>query len=70
VFADSVRQCADIALKALKAGEDREEIINSLADVLVKGSTLTKEDYLASSPYFRTLLIEGSRQHFKKKNML
>jgi glyoxylase-like metal-dependent hydrolase (beta-lactamase superfamily II) len=35
MFADSVRQCADIALKALKAGEDREEIINSLADVLV-----------------------------------
>jgi glyoxylase-like metal-dependent hydrolase (beta-lactamase superfamily II) len=69
MFADSVRQCADIALKALKAGEDREEIINSLADVLVKGSTLTKEDYLASSPYFRTLMIEGYRQYFKKKNM-
>jgi glyoxylase-like metal-dependent hydrolase (beta-lactamase superfamily II) len=70
MFADNVRQCADITLKALKAGEDREEIINSLADVLVKGSTLTKEDYLASSPYFRALMIEGCRQYFKKQNMV
>jgi hypothetical protein len=69
MFTDNVRQCADIALKALKAGEDREEIVNSLADVLVKGSTLTKEDYLTSSPYFRVLMIEGYRQYFKKKNM-
>ena len=52
MFADNARQCADIVLKALKAGEDWEEIANSLADVLVKGSTLTKEDYLTSSPYF------------------
>ena len=70
MFADNVRQCADIALKALKAGADREEIINSVADVLVKGSTLTREDYLASSPYFRTLMIEGCRQYFEKKNMV
>jgi len=70
MFADNARQCADIALKALKAGEDREKIANSLADVLVKGSTMTKEDYLASSPYFRTLMIEGYRQYFKKKNMI
>jgi glyoxylase-like metal-dependent hydrolase (beta-lactamase superfamily II) len=70
MFADNARQCADIALKALKAGEDWEKIANSLADVLVKGSTLTKEDYLASSPYFRTIMIEGYRQYFKKKNMI
>jgi glyoxylase-like metal-dependent hydrolase (beta-lactamase superfamily II) len=70
MFADNVRQCADIALNALKAGADREEIVNSLADVLVKGSTLTREDYLASSPYFRTLMIEGCRQYFEKKNMV
>ena len=69
-FSDNARQCADIALKALKAGEDREEIANSLAYVLVKGSMLTKEDYLASSPYFRTLMIEGYRQYFKKKNRI
>jgi glyoxylase-like metal-dependent hydrolase (beta-lactamase superfamily II) len=70
MFADNVRQCTDIALKALKAGEDREEIVNSVADVLVKDSTLTREDYLASSPYFRTLMIEGCRQYFEKKNMV
>jgi glyoxylase-like metal-dependent hydrolase (beta-lactamase superfamily II) len=67
MFADNLRQCTDIALKALKAGKDRKEIANNLADVLVKGSKLTKEDYFASSPYFRMLMIEGYRQYFKKK---
>jgi glyoxylase-like metal-dependent hydrolase (beta-lactamase superfamily II) len=66
-FADNARQCTDIVLKALKMGEDREVIANSLADVLVKGSTLTKEDYLASSPYFISVTVEGYRQYFKKK---
>ena len=70
MFANNARQCADIALKALKAGEPQEEIVNRLAGILVKGSTLTKEDYLASSLYFRTLMIEGYRQYFKKKNMI
>jgi glyoxylase-like metal-dependent hydrolase (beta-lactamase superfamily II) len=69
MFADNTRQCTDIAIKALKAGKDGEEIAKNLADVLVKGSTLTKEDYLASSPYFRMLMIEGYRQYFKK-NMI
>ena len=68
--ANDERQCADIALKSLKAGEDREEMANSLADVLVKGSTLTKEDYLASSPYFISLMVGGYRHYFKKKNMI
>ena len=68
--ANDERQCADIALKALKAGEDREEMANSLVDVLVKDSTLTKEDYLASSPYFISLMVGGYRQYFKKKNMI
>jgi glyoxylase-like metal-dependent hydrolase (beta-lactamase superfamily II) len=64
------RQCVDIALKALKAGKGREEMANSLADVLAKDSTLTKEDYLASSPYFISLMVGGYRQYFKKKNMI
>ena len=68
--ANDERQCADIALKALRAGEDREEMANSLADVLVKDSTLTREDYLASSPYFKSLMVGGYRQYFKKKNMI
>jgi glyoxylase-like metal-dependent hydrolase (beta-lactamase superfamily II) len=61
------RQCTDIALKALKAGKDRQEIANSLADVLVKGSKLTREDYLVSSPHFIPATVEGYRQYFKKK---
>ena len=68
VFADKVRQCADIILKAPKGGKNQEEIVNRMADVLVKGSTMTKEDYLAFSPYFKTIMIEGCRQHLKKKN--
>ena len=68
--ANDERQCADIALNALKAGEDREAMANRLADVLIKGSALTKEDYLASSPYFISLMVGGYRQYFKKKNMI
>ena len=64
------RRCADIALKALKAGEDRQEMANSLADILIKDSTLTKEDYLASSPYFKSLMVGGYRQYFKNENMI
>ncbi|MGD8766057.1 MAG: hypothetical protein PVG87_27370, partial [Desulfobacteraceae bacterium] len=66
ILADNNRLCADIALKALKAGKDLEEIANSLADVLVKGSRLTREDFLASAPYFIPATIEGYRQYFEK----
>jgi glyoxylase-like metal-dependent hydrolase (beta-lactamase superfamily II) len=65
MFADNARQCTDIALKALKAGVNREELVNRLADALVKYSPLTKDDYLASSPYFRKLMVEGC-QYLKK----
>ncbi len=64
------QQCADIALKAMKAGADRDEMAISLADVLVKESTLTKKAYLASSPYFKSLIVGGYRHYFKKKNMI
>ena len=66
MFTDNVRQCTNIALKALQAGENREELVNRLADALVKGSRLTKDDYLTSSPYFRALIVEGFRQYLKK----
>jgi hypothetical protein len=66
IFADNNRQCTDIALKALKAGKDLEEIANNLADVLVKDSRLTREDFLASAPYFIPATIEGYRQYFEK----
>ncbi len=64
------QQCADIALKTMKAGADRDEMAISLADVLVKESTLTKKAYLASSPYFKSLIVGGYRHYFKKKNMI
>jgi len=68
--ANDEQQCADIALKAMKASENREEMAISLADVLVKDSTMTKKAYLASSPYFKSLMVGGYRQYFKKKNMI
>jgi glyoxylase-like metal-dependent hydrolase (beta-lactamase superfamily II) len=66
-IADNSRRCNDIALKALKAGKDQKELAHSLADVLVKGSKLTREDYLASLPHFTQTSVEGYRQYFKKK---
>jgi len=66
-FADNTRQCADIAFKALKAGKNREEIAKFLADVLVRGTPLTREEYLASLPFFISAAVEGYRQYFKKK---
>jgi glyoxylase-like metal-dependent hydrolase (beta-lactamase superfamily II) len=66
MFANTNRQCTDIALEALKAGYEQKEIANSLADVLVKNSTLTREDYLDSLPYFIPVTLEGYRQYFNK----
>lgn len=68
--ANDEQQCAEIALKALKAGENQEKMAISLADVLVKDSTMTEESYLASSPYFKSLMVGGYRQYFKKNNMI
>ncbi|MGD2271435.1 MAG: MBL fold metallo-hydrolase [Desulfobacterales bacterium] len=68
MLADNNRKCVDIALEALKAGKDIEEIANSLADILVKGSKLSRED-LAASPYFITATVEGYRQYFNR-NMI
>jgi glyoxylase-like metal-dependent hydrolase (beta-lactamase superfamily II) len=70
MFTDKVRQCTEIVKQALKTGQDQEEIVYRLADALVNGSAMTKEDYLASSPYFKSLMIEGCRQHFKQKDMI
>lgn len=67
MIAANNRQCTDIALKLLKEGKDREEIANSLADVLVQGSSLTREDYLAALPLFIKTTVEAYRQYFNKK---
>jgi len=63
------RQCADTALKALKAGEDQEKIARRLAGILAKESDLTPEE-IRVFPNFTTMTVEGYRQYFKKKNLL
>ena len=67
ISADHNRQCAEIAIKALKDGKELDEIASVLADVLVKGSNLTREEFLASSPYFIPATIKGYRQYFQKR---
>ena len=63
------RQCADTALKALKAQEDHEAIARRLAEILAQKSILPAEDILAF-PYFKTMTVESYRQSFKKKNLI
>jgi glyoxylase-like metal-dependent hydrolase (beta-lactamase superfamily II) len=62
-------QCADTALKAMKAGADQEKIAGRLAGILAKSSVLTAEEIL-TFPYFATMTVEGYRQSFKKKNLI
>lgn len=68
ILSDEV-QCAEIALKALQAGEDHEVTARRLAEILAKTSDVTAEDILAFR-YFTTLTVEGYRQYFKKKNLI
>ena len=62
-------QCADIALKALQAGEDQKTTARRLAEILAKTTDVTAEDILAF-PHFTTLTVEGYRQYFKKKKLI
>ena len=62
-------QCADTALKAMKAGADQEKIARRLAGILAKESVLTAEEIL-TFPYFATMTVEGYRQFFKRKNLI
>jgi len=63
------RQCADTALKALRAGEDQEKIARRLAGILAKESDLTPEE-IRAFPNFKTMTVEGYRQSFKRKNLI
>jgi len=63
------RQCADTALKALKAGEDQETIARRLAEILTEESDLTTKEILAF-PNFTRMTVEGYRQSFKRKNLI
>jgi len=66
---DQARQCQDIVLKALKAGEDLKEVARRLIEVLARGSALARSELLAW-PYFIRVTVEGYRQYFKKYNMI
>jgi glyoxylase-like metal-dependent hydrolase (beta-lactamase superfamily II) len=66
---DQARQCQDIVLKALKAGEDLNEIARRLIEVLARGSALARSELL-EWPYFILVTVEGYRQYFKKNNMI
>ncbi len=66
---DQALQCQDIALKALKAGEDLKEVARRLIEVLARGSALAKAELLGW-PYSTLVTVEGYRQYFKKNNMI
>jgi hypothetical protein len=67
--ADQARQCQDISLAALKAGEDLKGIARRLIEVLARGSELARSALL-DWPYFVLVTVEGYRQYFKKNNMI
>jgi glyoxylase-like metal-dependent hydrolase (beta-lactamase superfamily II) len=66
---DQARQCQDITLAALKAGEDLNEVGRRLIEVLARGSALARAELL-NWPYFILVTVEGYRQYFQKNNMI
>jgi glyoxylase-like metal-dependent hydrolase (beta-lactamase superfamily II) len=66
---DQARQCQDITLAALKAGEDLNEVGRRLIDVLARGSASARSELL-KWPYFILVTVEGYRQYYKKNNMI
>ena len=66
---DQARQYQDIALKALKAGEDLKEVARRLIEVLARGSAVARSELL-DWPYFIPGTVEGYRQYFEKNKMI
>ncbi len=66
---DQARQCQDIALAELRAGEDLKEVARNLVEVLARGSALARSELL-NWPYLTIVTVEGYRQYFKKNNMI
>lgn len=66
---DEARQCRDIALEALKAGEDEKEVAHRLTEVLARGSSSVRS-LLSDWPYVILVTVEGYRQYFKKNKMI
>jgi len=69
-FENNAQQCTNVALELMKMGADDDEVANSLADVLVSGSKISREDYLASALFFKKMVIAGYQMYFKKHDML
>ncbi|NIO19644.1 MAG: hypothetical protein GTN76_02560, partial [Candidatus Aenigmarchaeota archaeon] len=63
---DQARQCKEIALEALKAGEDKKEVTRRLVEVLARGSVLARSELL-DWPYLSLVTLEGYRQYLEKK---
>lgn len=63
---DQARQCKEIALEALKAGEDKKEVTRRLVEVLARGSVLARSELLGW-PYLSLVTLEGYRQYLEKK---
>jgi glyoxylase-like metal-dependent hydrolase (beta-lactamase superfamily II) len=66
---DQARQCQDVALKALKAGEGLEGVTRRLIEVLARDSALARTE-LSDWPYLMLVTLEGYRQFFKKNRMI
>jgi glyoxylase-like metal-dependent hydrolase (beta-lactamase superfamily II) len=66
---EQTRQCQEIALNGLKAGEDLKEIARGLIEVLARGSAQARSALL-DWPYLILVTVEGYRQYFKKNNMI
>jgi len=66
---DNEQQCAEAALKAMRAGEDQEKIGRRLSEILAQDSAATAEEIL-DFPYFTSMTVAGYRQSFKKKNLI
>jgi len=66
---DQARQCRDIALEALKSGEDEKEVARKVIEVLARGSDSARS-HLSDWPYVIPVTVEGYRQYFKKNRMI
>lgn len=69
VALDNEQQCAEAALKGMRAEEGQEKIGRRLAEILAQDSAATAEEILAF-PYFTSMTVAGYRQSFKKKNLI
>lgn len=70
LFEENSARCTGLALELMKKGVNDDEVANHLADVLVNGSKISREEYLASASFFKTMVIRGYQMYFKKHGMI